>query len=252
MAKKRSIISFLLFFLIFFYIAGVMENYTTDKHFHRWADTYIMEVPESYFGFTSEGEEIAREYLFYLEDIYNGIETDVFSWVPYRSDYLYPRRSNFISLLHAVVGDALFGKTELVKVEPLDKVKNIENFEEELKEKYLANIDKYYERPSLNYIDPMVPEIIDEKLVYEFYINTQSNLKAHMDEGEYIKAFADYNILKSLDDYLKSYEEEITPSVEYIRLFVTDLKISLPLAISTWLIYIVYKMTKKNYKEVDK
>ncbi|MEA1992794.1 MAG: hypothetical protein U9N35_00135 [Euryarchaeota archaeon] len=252
---KKSIFSFLVFFLISSYLAGVTENYVTDEHFQRWIDPRKMEVPKNYPMFTPEGEEIAQRYLPYSADIYNSrADIDIFSWVPYHSDYLYPRRSNYMGVLNAVVNDALFEKTKLMKVEPLDEVKDVEKFEEELKKKYLANTAKYYEKPSLEYIDSMVPEIIDENLIYELYTDTQSNLKTHMGEEEYIKAFADYNILESLNSYLRLQGEEREFSVEYMAAFIHDLRISIPLTIAAWMLYLacIIQMKIKNSDGVDR
>lgn len=237
---KKSIFSFFIFFLIFSYLAGLMENYKTDKNFQEWADPRKKEFSKNYPMFTPEGEKIAQKYISYLTRIYNDRKNvHIFSWVPYRSHYLCPRRSNWVGVINAVVNNALFEKTKLVRVEPLDEVKDIEKFEEELKKKHLGDADKYYKKSSRNYIDYMVPEIIDENLVYEFYADTQSSLKAHMDKGEYIEAFADYNILKSLNGHLEPQGEEREFSVEYMDAFIHDLRISIPLTIAAWMLYLV-------------
>jgi len=241
---KKSIFSFLIFFLIFSYLVGIIENYNIDKDFQRWIDASRMEIPKDYLGLTPEGEEIVKEYFSYLEINYNKNIT-CFSWIPYRSYYLYPKRSNYVCLLHATVGDTMIKNTEeLAGIKPFDKIENAEKFKNAVKENLLKDVEKYYEKPSFEYIDSTTPGIIDENLVYKLWIETQSNLENHMNGGEYIKAFVDYKILENLDQYLKPQKVKREPSVDYIRDFIEDLKISIPLCISAWLFYLIYKIRK--------
>ncbi|MEA1993207.1 MAG: hypothetical protein U9N35_02260 [Euryarchaeota archaeon] len=242
---KKSILSFLLFFLIFSYLAGITENYNTDKNFQRWIDVSRMEIPKDYPGFTPEGEEILKEYFSYLEINYNRNIT-CFSWIPYRSYYLYSKRSNYVGLLHATVGDTMIKNTEeLAGIKPFDKIENAEKFKNKVKKTLLKDIDTYMEKPPFEYIDSVTPGIIDENLLYELYIDTQSNLKRHMNEGEYIRAFVDYKILENLDQYLEPQKEKKEPSVEYMDAFIHDLRISIPLTIAAWMLYLVCIMQIK-------
>jgi len=246
MTTKRGVLSLLIFFLIFSYLAGIIYNVRLNDDLKRKLHYEEMVLPGKISTLSEEGENVMGEFSTYISDIHNKIlEIGCFSWIPYRSEYLYVKRLNYESFASGVIHEASEeAGTDLWCIKPFEKIDDAEKFKNTVKENLLKDVEKYYEKPSFEYIDSTTPGIIDENLVYKLWIETQSNLENHMNGGEYIKAFVDYKILENLDQYLKPQKVKREPSVDYIRDFIEDLKISIPLCISAWLFYLIYKIRK--------
>ena len=252
-ATKRSIFFLLIFFLISSYVVGIIYNIQLNNDLKRKL-YYETSSPGKIPYLNEEGKKAIGELSIYISEIHNkNLEMTCFSWIPYRSYLFYIKKLNYENFVNGVIYEASEeASTDLWCITPFEKIENAEEFKNAVKENLLKDAEKCYKKPSFEYIDSITPGIIDEKLVYNFWIEIQSNLEKHMKEGEYIKAFVDYKILENLDQRLKPQKEKREPSVDYIRHFIEDLKISLPLCISAWLFYLIYKIRNFDNEEGNK